>query len=199
MRTTFALIGILLLATSANAASPIQTAGPEVWNGKVQAGFNPIGFQAGFQNTSVSGYKISGDVAGLVGSTKALSIWLGGAFNPTIGTFGCHDYINSKKFLVSNNCGNDLQFSAFVMLTLEKLLQIPLVPFVRGGLTGDALLFDKTGGAVGVRVGGGVHYYIIRTVGLGIETNFTFGPGFLYGGTFFYGSWDFAFGARFSF
>ena len=29
-----------------------------------------------------------------------------------------------------------------------------------------------------LRFGGGVHYYLLKWLGLGVETNFTFGPGF---------------------
>ena len=38
-------------------------------------------------------------------------------------------------------------------------------------------------------------------LGLGIETNFTVGPGFYPNGvgTLFYGNWDFGIGARFAF
>jgi hypothetical protein len=41
----------------------------------------------------------------------------------------------------------------------------------------------------------------LKWLGLGLETNFTFGPGFYPNGvgTRFYGNWDFGLGARFAF
>jgi hypothetical protein len=75
------------------------------------------------------------------------------------------------------------------------------VPFARAGLAGDVLLYNATVGAFAFRVGGGIHYYLLKWLGLGLETNFTFGPGF-YGnplGTLLYGTWDFGLGARFAF
>jgi hypothetical protein len=92
---------------------------------------------------------------------------------------------------------------AFVMLTLEKLIPIPLVPFVRVGLGGDVLFYNPTLGAFIFRFGGGLHYYLLKWLGVGFETNFTFGPGFYndftHNGTGFYGTWDFGLGARFAF
>jgi hypothetical protein len=63
------------------------------------------------------------------------------------------------------------------------------------------LFYGNTAGAFVLRLGGGVHYYLFKWLGLGIETNFTFGPGFFGngGGTLFYGNWDFGLGARFAF
>ena len=64
------------------------------------------------------------------------------------------------------------------MLTFEKLIPIPLVPFARAGVGGDVLFYGNTAGAFVLRFGGGVHYYLLKWLGLGVETNFTFGPGF---------------------
>jgi hypothetical protein len=117
-------------------------------------------------------------------------LWLGGGMNYAAGFYTCY----------VNDCGGDLQLWAFVMLTFEKLIPIPLVPFARAGIGGDVLFYASNAGAFIFRFGGGVHYYLLKWLGLGVETNFTFGPGFYPNGvTQFYGSWDFGLGARFAF
>jgi hypothetical protein len=189
-------LAVLTMAATLFAAAPahaqIQSKGPEIFPGKLQVGVTVIGFQAGFVNTSPSGYKLTADFSGLLASPGKLSLWLGGGFNYAIGFFGCD---------INANCGGDLQLWAFVMLTFEKLLKIPLVPFARAGVGGDVLFYGNTAGAFVLRVGGGAHYYLLKWLGVGLETNFTFGPGFYGGGagTLFYGNWDFGLGARFAF
>jgi hypothetical protein len=187
---------VLTLAATLFATAPahaqIQTKGPELFPGKLQIGVTVIGFQTGFVNTAPSGYKFTADVAGLIAQPGKLSLWLGGGLNYAFGFYSCD---------VNGNCGGDLQMWAFVMLTFEKLIPIPLVPFARAGVGGDVLFYGNTAGAFVLRIGGGVHYYLLKWLGLGVETNFTFGPGFYGGnlGTAFYGNWDFGIGARFAF
>ncbi len=179
------------LFTAAPAHAQIQTKGPELFSGKLQVGVTIIGFQTGFVNQTPSGYKLTTDIAGLIAQPGKLSLWLGGGLNYAFGFYACY----------VNDCGGDLQLWAFVMLTFEKLIPIPLVPFARVGVGGDVLFYGATAGAFVFRFGGGVHYYLLKWLGLGVETNFTFGPGF-YGngvGTLFYGNWDFGLGARFAF
>ena len=193
-------IAVLTMAAALLAAAPahaqIQTHGPQVFSGKLQVGFNPIGFQTGFVNQTPSGYKLMADVAGLIASPGKLSLWLGGGMNYAVGLYSCYVYNG-----VASNCGGDLQLWAFVMLSFEKLLPIPLVPFARAGIGGDVLFYGNTAGAFVLRFGGGAYYYLFKWLGLGVETNFTFGPGFYGGnaGTLFYGNWDFGLGARFAF
>jgi hypothetical protein len=189
-------MAVLTMAAALSAASParaeIQTHGPEVFTGKLQIGVHPIGFQAGFEDHAPSGYKVMTDIAGLIASPGKLSLWLGGGINYADGFYSC--YLNS--------CGGDLQLWAFVMLTFEKLLNIPLVPFARAGVGGDVLFYTpNNAGVFALRIGGGVHYYLLKWLGLGVETNFTFGPGFYPNGagTLFYGTWDFGLGVRFAF
>lgn len=188
-------IAVLTLAAALLAAAParaqVQTKGPEVFTGKLQVGFNPIGFQTGFVDRTPSGYKLTADIAGLIASPGKLSLWLGGGINYAAGFYACY----------VTDCGGDLQLWAFVMLTFEKLIPIPLVPFARAGVGGDVLFYGAVAGAFVLRFGGGVHYYLLKWLGLGIETNFTFGPGFYPNGagTLFYGNWDFGLGARFAF
>jgi hypothetical protein len=189
-------LAVLTLAAALLAAAPahateIQKSGPQLFPGKLQVGVTVIGFQAGFVSQTPSGYKLTADIAGLIASPGKLSLWLGGGMNYAIGFFGCY----------VTDCGGDLQLWAFVMLTFEKLLKIPLVPFARAGVGGDVLFYGNVGGAFVLRFGGGAHYYLFKWLGLGLETNFTFGPGFYGGGagTLFYGNWDFGLGARFAF
>ena len=188
-------IAVLTMAAALFAAAPahaqIQTKGSELFPGKLQVGATIIGFQTGFANQTPSGYKLTTDISGLIAQPGKLSLWLGGGLNYAFGFYACY----------LNNCGGDFQLWAFVMLTFEKLIPIPLVPFARAGVGGDVLFYGATAGAFVLRFGGGVHYYLLKWLGLGIETNFTFGPGFYPNGvgTLFYGNWDFGLGARFAF
>jgi hypothetical protein len=180
-----------LFATAPAHATEVQSKGPEVFPGKLQVGFHPIGFQAGFANRSPGGYKLTADIAGLIASPGKLSLWLGGGINYAAGFYSCY----------LTDCGGDFQMWAFLMMTFEKMINIPLVPFARAGVGGDVLFYNAVAGAFVLRFGGGVHYYLFKWLGLGIETNFTFGPGFYPNGagTLFYGTWDFGLGARFAF
>ncbi len=189
----------LLMLAALPARAEIQKSGSQIFN-RFQLGIHPAGAQIRFDGLSVGGYKFMLDFSGKIKDTDKLTLWFGGGFNYTLGTY---DPPPSR---------HDLQVWAFVALTFEKLLKIPLVPFVRFGVGGDILLYELpignlSGGAFIFRIGGGVHYYIIKQLGLGFETNFTFGPGFypaaIAGGigstTSFYGNWDFGFGARVAF
>jgi hypothetical protein len=193
MRALAITLAAVALLASTPASAQVQSKGPELFPGKLQVGVTIIGFQAGFENLSPSGYKLTSDISGLVAPVSIGGIWVGGGINYAAGFWNC-----------SNNnfgCGGDLQLWAFAMLTFEKLIPIPLVPFVRAGLGGDVLFYNNDAGAFIFRFGGGVHYYLLKWLGLGVETNFTLGPGFYgnNGGTAFYGSWDFGIGARFAF
>src|SRR4051794_8792928 len=102
-----------IVAASLFAVSPaqaqVQTKGPQVFPGKLQVGFHPIGFQAGFNDRSPGGYKLTADIAGLIASPGKLGLWLGGGLNFAAGFYGC--YANT------NDCGYDVQIWAFIMLT----------------------------------------------------------------------------------
>jgi hypothetical protein len=188
-------IAVLTVAAALFAAAParaqVQTKGPEVFPGKIQLGVQPLGFQVGFGNRSPSGYKALFDISGLIASPGKLSLWLGGGANFTYGFYGCY----------VRDCGYDLQLWVFIMLTFEKLIPIPLVPFVRAGLGADVLFYNAIAGAAVFRVGGGAYYWLLKWLGLGMETNATFGPGFYPNGagTLFYGNWDVGLGVRFAF
>ena len=85
MKTLRMSLVLALVATSSAWAADVQTTGSEVFPGQVQAGFHPIGFHAGFTHTSVSGFKVAGDISGLLASGPHVSVWLGGGFNPAFG------------------------------------------------------------------------------------------------------------------
>jgi hypothetical protein len=187
----------VLVATTAalfagsTAHAQVQSQGPEVFPGKLEASVEPIGAQAGFVNRSPTGYKLLADFAGLIAPVGFGGVWLGGGLNYSYGLSYCY----------FNDCGGVFGLWVFAMMTFEKLIPIPLVPFARAGVGGDVLLYSATAGAFIFRVGGGAHYYILKWLGLGLETNFSFGPGFYPNGvgTLFYGHWDFGMGARFNF
>jgi hypothetical protein len=182
----------LLLATAAPArAANVQTSGPEVFPGRFQASVAPIAGQVGFTNRSPTGYKLIGDFAGNIAGTGFGSVWLGAQLSYTFGLSNCYVV----------DCGGDFALWAYAMLTFEKLIPIPLVPFARAGVGGDVLLYQSIAGAIAFHVGGGVHYYLLKWLGLGVETSITVGPG-IYpqgAGTLFYGHWDVGAGARFHF
>ncbi len=92
------------------------------------------------------------------------------------------------------------------MLSFERFLDIPIVPYVRAGLSGDLVYYPGAGaigGGPGAKIGGGVHYFLTRAVGLGAETAFTVGGASVSNGFGvawgFFGLWDFTLGARFAF
>jgi hypothetical protein len=191
MRTLLLVAASLTLLAGGPARAEVQTRGPEVFPGKLEASVDPIGFQAGFTERSPTGYKPRVDFAGRIAMTGFGGVWIGAGLDFTYGTNAC--YVAA--------CGYDFGLWVFAMLTFEKLIPIPLVPFARAGVGGDVLFYDDIAGALSVRLGGGAHYYLLKWLGLGLETNFTVGPGFYPRGvgSLFYGHWDFGMGARFNF
>jgi hypothetical protein len=212
-RLTHLLALAVVLTTLSLSARPafadIQKSGPEVFPGKFSIGFHPIGVQAAFDSRSTGGYKLDMDFAAMLKSADKVSIWLGGGLSYAHPSYSC-----GVAFV---GCGHDIGFRVFVRITLEKLLKIPLVPYVEAGLGGEVLAFanvpngfSNLGGAVPFRVGGGLHYFLLKNLGVGVETNIAFGPGIYPAvGTIncgnnntciaFYGHWDMLFGAQFAF
>jgi hypothetical protein len=191
----------LTCALAAPARAQIQTSGPEVWPGKLQVGVHPIGGQYGFNdNREPSGYRGTVDIAGLLKQFDQVSLWLGGGVGFTHG-----------GFVACAGCDNQVDFWVFVELSLEKLFNIPLVPFFRAGPGGGVLLYtgDNNFGMFTFRVGSGIHYFLTKNIGLGAEMNINLGAGFFndcpagvqcrFGGTEFFGTWDGELGARFAF
>lgn len=202
-RRALSVVAILvaLAITPAAARAEIQKSGSQSWPGKVMLGVHPIGVQAWFSNDIVytgtglgrgalyGEYKLMIDFSGIIARPGPLTVWLGGGFN--IATAG--------------GAGNTLlEPWMFVILSFERLIKIPLVPFVRVGFGGGAIPVDPAAGVVGGKMGFGLHYWLTKNVGLGLESNFFFG-GFLFKNNAgdltsrFAGFWDFGLGARFAF
>jgi hypothetical protein len=184
-------------------AAEIQKSGPETFPGKFTVGAYPLGWQVAFDDRSTGGYKFLVDFAAMLASPGKLSVWLGGEFYYGHPSYTCG---------INGGCGHDIGFGVFVRLTLEKLMKIPLVPYVQAGLAGDILVYDSNniGGGVPLRVGGGIHYWLLKNLALGAYTNFAFGPGIYPVArtrpcgaastcTGFLGNWDIGFGAMFGF
>jgi hypothetical protein len=165
----------------------------------------PLGVQVGFDanGNTLPIYKLNLDVSGRIAQTNALSIWLGGEFN-----------IGGRANLAL------LEPGLFVTMTFEKLLHIPLVPFVRFGLSGGVDVYYTNQAVVGpvivgptfantttgnfwFKFGGGVHYFVTRNIGFGAETDFALGGLFYQNAgvnySAFSGYWDLVTGMRFTF
>ena len=197
LRPAALVITLLTVAVPATAAE-IQSSGHQTFPGSLQAAFHPFGFQLGWTGNEATGYKMSGDFAGRIVDSDKLSVWLGGGLGYVAWLWGCS---------LRAYCGyHDFQFWGFVEFSFEKLVNFPIVPFVRAGVGGDILLYGSVGGALFGRLGVGAHYFIIKNIGLGLEANFSSGVGF-YGNNFgysgigvgFHGAWDTVLGARFAF
>jgi hypothetical protein len=188
---------LLLVARQASAAELLH--GQYQFPGKLQLGVRPIGGQVWLVGTnpvfSIGDYKFGIDFSGKLLEMPKLTLWLGGEFN-----------LGGQGSLAQIEPG------IFVMITLEKLLNIPLVPHVMGGISFPINVFygptySYTVGGFGVKVGGGAYYYLIKQIGLGGDMHFNFAGGF--GGPSggpvgcfgcgWLGYWDILLGARFSF
>ncbi|HZS42376.1 MAG TPA: hypothetical protein VFF06_36350 [Polyangia bacterium] len=136
--------------------------------GKFMVGARPLGAQVWM----VSGggnfgtYKFAIDFSGKLLDLPKLTLWLGGEFN-----------LGGRDSLAQIEPG------IFAMLTLEKLLNIPLVPLVMAGLVFPINVFysgtnDFTLGGFGVKIGGGAYYFLTKNIGLGGEIHFAFAGAF---------------------
>lgn len=211
-----ALVIVSVMCAAPSAHAGVQTSGPEEYPGKFAVGVHPLGFQVPFESRATGGYKLDVDFAANVKQLDKLTIWIGGQLGYAHPSFSC-------GAVVVEGCGHDIEIGAFVRLSLERLLRIPLVPYVEAGIGGDILAYPSSvigngngsnlGGAFSLRVGGGIHYYLLKQLAVGAETHFAFGPGIYPNqatGRFFCGSgnnscigffgyWDFLLGARFHF
>jgi hypothetical protein len=180
-----------LLATVARAE--VQRSGPEEWPGRFQLGVHVPGGQVGFQAADPSGYQLGLDFAVRVAERSWASIWIGAAFDAGVAFSACAA------------CGHDVQGGAFAQLTFERRLNLPIVPYARAGLGGGALLYAANAGVFALRLGGGVDYWILRRLAVGVETALAFGAAFFPAQAFgpsgnqFYGVWDLALHARVGF
>jgi hypothetical protein len=184
-----------LLAFPGRAAAQVQTSGSENL-GKVLLGVHPLGVAVLFDENgnTVAIYKLGLDVAGRIASTNALTFWLGGEFN-----------IGGRAHFAQ------LEPGVFCIMTMEKLLHIPLVPELKFGLAGAADVTYGTPNAAGqtvtnttgnffVKFGGGIHYFVTRNIGLGLDMDLALGAAFDgNGNSAFAGYWDLLTGLRFAF
>src|SRR5438094_4977962 len=115
VRTVLFLAALLLLARPASAE---LLHGPYRFPGKFMVGGRPLGVQVFLNSPAFATYKFAIDFSGKILDLPKLTLWIGGEFN-----------LGGRENLAQIEPG------VFVMLTLEKLLNIPLVPVVMGGLT----------------------------------------------------------------
>jgi hypothetical protein len=194
MKRLATLIVLSVFCAAGDARAEMQKSGPEVWPGKVMLGVRPIGFGLTFGGGpgADASYKLGLDFAGRLKEFSKASLWLG--FEANIG--------------VRPNLA-EFEPGVFVMVTLEKLLKIPLVPLISFGLSGPIYVpFGFRGaytyGAVHAKLGGGVYYFVTKNVGLGVDLHLGGGLGFFkdsvnriyYGAQ---GTFDALAGARFAF
>jgi hypothetical protein len=206
LKLTFITIAFaaLLASTPTTANAAIQKSGEEQL-GKVWIGVHPIGGAAFFNGDDGAIYKFGFDVLGRIANAGKLTLWLGGELN--LG--GVANYALIEPGIV-------------FQLSFERLLHIPLVPYVKTGFAGGIDVYyggsdvchDPNGnpfpcnhaasaGDFWFKFGGGIHYFLTRNIGLGIETNFALG-GHIYDtgngtGSYFRGYVDFLTGAVFTF
>ncbi len=200
----FASLGLAMLLVSGVARADIQTKGPEEWPGNITFSARPLGVQLNFTSVAAgnlttgvtdafASYKLGLDIAGIIARMPKVTLWLGGELN-----------VGGRANLAIVEPG------IFVQITLEKMLTIPLVPFIKAGISGPLYaLYGYTGAAAGgafdLKFGAGLYYFVTKHIGLGAETAFAFGPGFvkntLTNGLIvgFSGFWDFTSGIRFAF
>jgi hypothetical protein len=179
----------LLLLLSSPVGAAVQR-GPQSFPGRLQLGVHPLGFQV---DTGLNGwYKFEFDFVGLLGHGGRTGVWLGGGLD----------------YAVTRPLAHDVQPWLLVMLTFERMVRIPLVPLLKLGV-GTDLFFGNNGlytATFAFRAVVGMHYWLTRNLGLGLETGFTFGPAFndldpparpvrVTG----YATWDTVFGLRFAF
>jgi hypothetical protein len=120
---------------------------------------------------------------------EKISLWLGFEFN-----------LNGRENYFFGEPG------VFLRIGLEKLLHIPLVPFVEAGFSGGIDVFYGSGfnstttGDFFFKFGGGAYYFVMKMLGVGGAMHLALGGGGFGGGSsYFVGYWDFTAGAMFAF
>jgi hypothetical protein len=180
---------LLLLAGSARAE---LEHGPHQWPGRFMLGAAPLGVQIYLNSAAFATYKFALNFSGKVADFSKLTLWVGGELN-----------LGGRENLAQIEPG------VFAMLTLEKLLKLPLVPMVTAGLTFPVNVVyvgsnNAASGGFGVKLGGGVYYFLIKNLGLGGEMHFAFAGAFATGRTGgvasgWAGFWDLAAGVKAAF
>ena len=190
---------VALLAFTAPARAEVQKGTPQVFPGKFLIGVRPVGVSIDLRSGSAA-YKLAFDFAVRVVDAK-VGLYVGGGLDYAVAGRG------NLNCPLNNNCNfvqHDLQPWVFALLTFEKLIPIPLVPFVQIGVGTDLFWHDAdfVAGGFAFRFGAGFDYWLTKNVGVGAETHFTFGPSFSHTDPItvsFYAQWDFLLGARFAF
>ncbi len=196
-------LAILLLPSLAGA--DIQKNGPEAWPGRTELSAH-IGFQQGitsyFDGGTPSGFKFFADYAYRVQKL----LWLDVGVDLVFGAGQCD---------LLQNCsygGGGYTVDPHAGIKVKWLPPIPLVPYAKvavEGIINYHRFCDDGGFALAGRISGGAKYFLLRNLGVGIETGFNAGPGF-YNGTDcagfnqkshveFYFAFDFGVGAEFIF
>lgn len=200
-----ALATTVALAPRSAHAADIQKSGPEEWPGKNEVSAH-VGFQAGLNNYlgggTPSGFKLVLDYSYRFHEL----VWLNFGANLVFGGGGCDAF---------GNCGfagNGNTAEPYAGVKLKWKTPIPLVPYAKADII-FAGIYNRycgdNGFAFGLRVAGGVKYFLLKWLGLGVELGFTGGPAFYEGTgncsfqykshTEFYAAFDFVIGAEFIF
>ena len=179
------LVSLLVALATTSAIAPgvaraadIQKSGPEEWPGKNELAAH-VGFQAGLNNYlgggSPSGFKLVLDYSFRFHEL----VWLNFGLNLVAGGGGCDAFGNCG---FAGN-GNTVEPEVGVKLKW-KIQSLPLVPYAKADIAFIGI-YDRycsdNGFAFGARVAGGVNYFLLKWLGLGIETGFTFGPAYYEG------------------
>jgi hypothetical protein len=177
-------LALLLLARPASAEHE--------WPGRFMLGAAPLGVQVYLQSPAAATYKFALDFSGKVADLAKLTLWVGGELD-----------LGGQLSLAQIEPG------VFITLTLEKLLDIPLVPMVTAGLTFPVNVVHEGSnnaavGGFGVKVGAGVYYFVIKNLGVGGEMHFAFAGAFRCDGaggveSCWSGFWDLAAGVKAAF
>lgn len=206
------LLTLLALAVPLFTSAPafaidtnLQKTGSEEWPGKNELALH-LGFQAGLNNYlgggTPSGFKLLFDYSFRFHPL----IWFNLGVNATFGGGGC-DQFGNCAFAAS---GNTVEPEAGIKVKFKT--PIPLDPYVKADVVFVGIYnryCGDNGFAFGLRASGGVHYYVFKWLGLGVELGFVGGPA-RYAGTGncsffyqphweFYASFDFSIGAEFIF
>jgi hypothetical protein len=183
------LVAVLLVSAAPQARAEIQKSGSQVFPGIILIGVHPLGINLDLRSGDAA-YKLAFDFSVRVLDAK-VGLYVGGGLGYAVAA--------RPRFT-----SHDAQPWVFVLLTFEKLVSIPLVPYLQVGVGTD--LFWQDGdfvlGTFALRIGAGFDYWLTKNVGVGAETHFTFGPTWSNTNPViasFYGQWDMLFGARFAF
>jgi hypothetical protein len=160
------LVMALLLLVLARSARAELEHGTHQWPGRFMAGGAPLGVQIFLDSPAFATYKFVLNFSGKLADFSKLTLWLGGELN-----------LGGRENLAQIEPG------VFATLTLEKLLKFPLVPMVTAGLTFPVNVAyvgsnNAASGGFGVKLGGGVYYFLIKNLGLGGEMHFAFAGAF---------------------